>query len=884
MRDFLFRLADGFRRLHREEEGVIIACSLAVFLFLYVLGCGVYALGTTIYEREALQNAADAAAYSAASIQADALSRMAMLNKALSYTYIQMSRKQMDCITAKWLKLVHDRYVEDSTWAKNWACVLFVDGKNLPVDLFSFIKWAVEFLAMNNGLGFQKAVKNCRLLNKANGEAWFCGSEGQEDVISINEKPVPKAVLQGIVTTIEDERIIPTLKASIVADKQTIVLLNNALADVHQTMCDSVQTAIASVLVRNLRAAFGESGMADFYYSSKSPEAEWNPYLAAMNPSEETATQAGYFNVLTNVENDERRFLGMAGHTVVDGQEEETAGWNLTDFFVSSQTRNGGGKSLLQFFNPSNKKNLQSAGFDQWFVRGAQNVRAEGAAGIQRTFWTTNAKERLPPGALQITRGNHLLSGNLDGRDGLVQQILSSILSALVSSLDVQPSVGNSPPGKQVCKHINDTQALVAEYEWATAKWFAWDLIKKKEKKWSPLRRWWCNPCRKKYPIAWGHLAIPKTYCGESDYRKGRFWHDIEGNAREMFMMGNYWKPRLATHGYIDKPKRDNGKELLSAFNILKGIKTQFGLNRSGKDIPRESYESCAMGLAVGTSPLFLRGNARIYGDDKSICHPHVEVWTNPDGSAKTFEELIEEVNVYDGARAEPWILSERFFGPDGTIFVAVAKRRRNPWAQLAGAVVASVRNLASIGNPEGTHPTAEGTFMWTVSAGRAAFRDPETGELCGHYKYLNPEGQNDALGAHGPGESGCVCDTAPERLRRQWNLCVTEWEPTLVPVAVADAFRAVADAGGRGHFVPNPHPETSGLAKVLHWDLDGGKSVTTASEEERGWLPLSGTGSAKKEDTFLQVVAPPGTDEDKRFGPKDGADWPKTLWPRKIL
>lgn len=351
-------------------------------------------------------------------------------------------------------------------------------------------------------------------------------------------------------------------------------------------------------------------------------------------------------------------------------------------------------------------------------------------------------------------------------------------------------------------------------------------------------------------------------FSGKAKSKVGRHLFDLLGIVK----IGS--GERHDHHGYADWESgkafsKGNGGTLIA--EVVSSLGKQLRMNLRDSEISRSKYRSCAMGVyadAAKEDALWFRGFSRIYGDDGQICTPA----------------------VYEGANALPWLLNERFFGPDGTIFVAVAKRRRNPWAQLAGAITASVRNLASIGNPEGTHPTEEGSFMWTVSAGRAAFRDPETGELCGHYKYLNPEGQNDALGAHEPGESGCVCDTAPERLRRQWNLCVTAWEPTLVPVAMADAFRAVEDAGGRGCFVPNPQPETSGLAKVLHWDLDGGEHITTASEEERGWLPLSGTGSEKKEDTFLQVVAPPGTDKDKRFGPKDGADWPKTLWTRKIL
>lgn len=918
MRDFLFRLADGFRRLHREEEGGIIACSLAVFLFLYVLGCGVYALGTTIYEREALQNAADAAAYSAATIQADALSRMAMLNKALSYTYVQMSRKQMDCITAKWLSHVAASYAKDRADAEKWTAVWFWPSLRIPVSWLDAVVLVVQFIEANNdafpGQPFSMRVDDpakkgyCPLQNRkndtvANGGAWFCGYGTTPDAIALNGHPFPWSLVRQKAAEIASENRIGELEEAILLDKLTISGLNASLQSTHEAMCESIDVTIPAVLRRNLVATFGEDAKEEWYYSTKTPEATWNPYFssAQTQAGDNTGiggTTAGYYNVLHNTENDEWRLLSMA----YAGQMGDMP-TTLAEFFNSELP-----SKILQTLEPM-QVHPTTMGIDQWFVRGGTNigglpsyVRQDGAAGIQRVYWDSNGNEGdLRGGGMSLsgkgpTRGNHLFEGTLATGSNpfvmLMEQITNDLLGNL---LDFQASCHSWQGDARSCKHIGDSVSLVADWQWGGAKWIChvgnckmyWDLTA-----WKRATSRGGRPWRKKYyPYACArrHYAWPKFYVGGTGgaLRHPRF----QGNGDTYPDFNLIWEHLQEMAGFGETRSEDAKRGYAEGSGLLeaaKGIKAWVTLHKNGSNgvnypaIRREDARECAISAAMDA--LFLRGYVRVYGDDRGICHPHEEVWTKPDGSRKTLAELIKEVDVYAGARAEPWILSERFFGPDGTIFVAVAKRRRNPWAQLAGAVAASVRNLASIGNPEGTHPTVEGTFMWTVSAGRAAFRDPETGELCGHYKYLNPEGQNDALGAHEPGESGCVCDTAPERLRRQWNLCVTEWEPTLVPVAVADAFRAVEDAGGRGCFVPNPQPETSGLAKVLHWDLDGGERIATASEEEHGWLPLSGTGSAKKEDTFLQVVAPPGTDQDKRFGPKDGADWPKTLWPRKLL
>ena len=101
------------RRLGRETEGVALVFTLGVFLFLYVLCCGVYSVGEQLRQKMELQNACDAAAYSAAVVQADALSRMAVLNRAMAWSYIQTTKTQMDYITYQWLKEVRDRFADD---------------------------------------------------------------------------------------------------------------------------------------------------------------------------------------------------------------------------------------------------------------------------------------------------------------------------------------------------------------------------------------------------------------------------------------------------------------------------------------------------------------------------------------------------------------------------------------------------------------------------------------------------------------------------------------------------------------------------------------------------------------------------------------------------
>ncbi len=96
-------LKHRLKTLYYEESGVALAFSVIVFLFLYLFGMGVYAMGDTVQKRVRLQNAVDAASYSGAVVQADTLSRIAVINKAMAWTYVMQTRMQMDYIVHKWL-------------------------------------------------------------------------------------------------------------------------------------------------------------------------------------------------------------------------------------------------------------------------------------------------------------------------------------------------------------------------------------------------------------------------------------------------------------------------------------------------------------------------------------------------------------------------------------------------------------------------------------------------------------------------------------------------------------------------------------------------------------------------------------------------------------
>jgi hypothetical protein len=93
-----------------DESGVAFAFAVTVSLIVFLFGAAVYACGETVRERIELQNAADAAAYSGALVQADTLSRIAVINKAMAWNYVMMTRRQMDHVVDNWLSLTLNAY------------------------------------------------------------------------------------------------------------------------------------------------------------------------------------------------------------------------------------------------------------------------------------------------------------------------------------------------------------------------------------------------------------------------------------------------------------------------------------------------------------------------------------------------------------------------------------------------------------------------------------------------------------------------------------------------------------------------------------------------------------------------------------------------------
>lgn len=99
-----------FKKLLHDDSGVAMAYTVLASLFIFMLCVSSYAISENIRQKMELQNACDAAAYSGAVVQADMLSRIAVLNRALSWTYAQSSKLHMDYIVDTWIGKIQTEY------------------------------------------------------------------------------------------------------------------------------------------------------------------------------------------------------------------------------------------------------------------------------------------------------------------------------------------------------------------------------------------------------------------------------------------------------------------------------------------------------------------------------------------------------------------------------------------------------------------------------------------------------------------------------------------------------------------------------------------------------------------------------------------------------
>ncbi|MBR2441367.1 MAG: hypothetical protein IKB25_14310 [Lentisphaeria bacterium] len=101
------------KKLIFDDSGIAIAYTVMASLFIFLICVSTYAMSENIRQKIEMQNACDAAAYSGAVVQADMLSRIAVLNRALSWTYVQTNRRHMDYVIDVWVNAIDTQHSLD---------------------------------------------------------------------------------------------------------------------------------------------------------------------------------------------------------------------------------------------------------------------------------------------------------------------------------------------------------------------------------------------------------------------------------------------------------------------------------------------------------------------------------------------------------------------------------------------------------------------------------------------------------------------------------------------------------------------------------------------------------------------------------------------------
>ncbi len=159
------------RELATDNKGAALAVTLAFVMPIYLLVIGIYGIGEVVRNKIELQNAADAAAYSAAAVQADYLSRIATVNKAMAWTYVDLQKRSLDLAMDTFCKYVFLQFQKDFNMVRqrNSPCHMHVPGVHYNCGTDILVDDVLLF-TIGTGLGVPELAKEFNgqnMLNRA---------------------------------------------------------------------------------------------------------------------------------------------------------------------------------------------------------------------------------------------------------------------------------------------------------------------------------------------------------------------------------------------------------------------------------------------------------------------------------------------------------------------------------------------------------------------------------------------------------------------------------------------------------------------------------------------------------------------------------------------
>ena len=645
---------DRFRALGSSEDGAALVMTLAVFFLMYVAILSVYTVATAVRERIHLQNAVDAAAYSAAVVQADTFSRVAAINRAMAWTYVQMSRRQMDYAVLKWLPPSYAHYKKDKEHAEDhsgctgWCVGAMQIGLEDPVNLgkVRHSRKSAQHEIQGNIVCLDKTIllNGMRMspLGIPYETAKLAAQAGEfETIANLAVSGDFAYALTGSILALRPQLAMIRLYADLnsASDKSTLASLDalqadfdrfdeeftdkagdsrdadvNAELDVTlalkclkaQIFCDRFNIAGMNICSRRLVRlmpskikACVEDVLKANVPEQMLPQCRWflaqneDPLKDEQEDSVDSVGDgtSGYFRNLYNCKQDEKHFVRFA------------------DF----------NDPLVKVFGGTDSVLLGGAGgFNQWFVRGNGEKRTTGAIGLQRSYkhWAENSGHMA-----------HNPSG---------------------------PSCYNSTE----LEGVPPTYALHSQWEW-----FA--------------RDWYCayfppTPWTGEFSI---HVPIPLwpecPWDGNPGLDLAAVGSGLVDFATSLPEIMDYVSGTLDG---VDFEKDDDPGVSEEMARRRKGVNFDVDPNPTGSSSPADDYDwGCCVtmsGVVINIIdgfpvpiPLF-RAYSRTYGDDKHLFN-----------------------QAYIGERAKPLIFRENYFGGDGTITVGLARENENVWRRILGVV-----------------------------------------------------------------------------------------------------------------------------------------------------------------------------------------------------
>ncbi|HQL86326.1 MAG: hypothetical protein BWX73_03000 [Lentisphaerae bacterium ADurb.Bin082] len=815
-------LAIAWKRLaslRADDSGAALVITLAVFFFLFMLVSAVYTVGEAVNRRIELQKACDAAAYSAAVVQADGLSRMATVNRAMAWTYVQMVRRQMDYITYRWLKLTYKNYMEDRKAAKNFHFFL------MP----------------------------CKKKHHKEGVGWWCGQGGKSgmDKIRLNfrfniSSDDLKEVLDDMESAMGDgdssASSLPSNTPDDIANVELFVIrsdLDEVKKEVYEKIME--RTAQGEELgSEQIREIYREIYVRDHPEPTPVGSDEWkewdedfreftdnhliseDDYICTIcGKSKGGADHDDCFQTLMD------RLRAQEKEEKEQGQDTPTSkyGWGKK---VGDQIRND--KKTIEMTNLA----LDAIGMNMTL-----GIRQTAQQMLELNL-PRDADGKIPADfryALHIPTG-----GNPYGQAGSGDASLPGIFSPLYNTEEHETLFLNMMDG--------DTHDILLDY-FAHGKTASGMLsLLSGDKKAPGLDQWFIRTYPRETLINNKTNIQPtwESYHAEGISRSYKNANRAEGScitgqsrANHVLSIGD----NLDTGGISDilgvgkifssildsikqeidlSPscqnrrsrfpemcrKVDDSVALVSQYRWCSakwfcffvvysfGIKWLhpffpkfycsdhgYGIIWIGKELEavvngmsRKDYRPCFMGF---DETFILKGHARIYGDDR---------------------DLVDE--NYVGTPARPWLVNEKFFGGDGTITVGLARRQRNPWQRVMQWFYDYDANSPNVSNGlMSLFNVNKDNFLWTASTARAAYRRRSDGFDSGEANYdmkYDVSAYPDALEIdYASGASsgmrklrvGCVCEKGDNkaRLGRAWNLGTPDWDATLLPVRYAKRY-----------------------------------------------------------------------------------------------